>query len=156
MPLHLLLTYRKIYEDWTTFSFLSRFPFLRFSRSSLSHSFGATTTFVRIKLLIVSAFTMNPKIPVHKSYLGNIAKLRFWGPSEAEGPQHLHIFILLLLFSYTNFGSYKVLVHLGTTRVDGINWVMCLLQYGFTKTDNLRNTNPVLEPYRVLLILHEI
>jgi hypothetical protein len=33
---------------------------------------------------------------------------------------------------------------------------MCLLQYGFTKIVNLRNTNPVLEPYRALRILHEI
>jgi hypothetical protein len=51
------------------FSLLSRFPFLRFSRSSLTHSFEATTTFVTITILIVYAFIMNPKIPVHKPYL---------------------------------------------------------------------------------------
>jgi hypothetical protein len=33
---------------------------------------------------------------------------------------------------------------------------MCLLQYGFTKTIDTRNTNPILEPYRALLILREI
>jgi hypothetical protein len=33
---------------------------------------------------------------------------------------------------------------------------MCLLQHGFTKTIDLRNTNPVLEPYHALLILREI
>jgi hypothetical protein len=33
---------------------------------------------------------------------------------------------------------------------------MCLLQYGFTKTIDIQNTNPVLEPYRALLILREI
>jgi hypothetical protein len=33
---------------------------------------------------------------------------------------------------------------------------MCLLQYGFTNTINLMNTNSVLEPYRSLLILCEV
>jgi hypothetical protein len=59
------------------FSLLSRFPFLRFSRSSLTHSFEATATFVTITLLIVYAFIMNPKIPVHKPYLEDIVKSCF-------------------------------------------------------------------------------
>jgi hypothetical protein len=29
-----------------------------------------------------------PKIPVHIFHLENIVKSCFWGPSEAEGPQH--------------------------------------------------------------------
>jgi hypothetical protein len=33
---------------------------------------------------------------------------------------------------------------------------MCLLQYGFTKTIDIRNTNLILKPYRALLILREI
>jgi hypothetical protein len=33
---------------------------------------------------------------------------------------------------------------------------MCLLQYGFPKTIDIRNTDPILEPYRALLILCEI
>jgi hypothetical protein len=33
---------------------------------------------------------------------------------------------------------------------------MHFFQYGFTKTVDLRNTNPVLEPYRALLILREV
>jgi hypothetical protein len=87
MPFTFTIGLYKIYEDWTTFSLLGRFPFLWFSRSFVLHSFGAMTTFVTIKLLIVSAFIMNPKIPVHKPYLENIVKLHFWGPSEDEGPQ---------------------------------------------------------------------
>jgi hypothetical protein len=85
------LAYRKIYEDWMAFSLLSRFSFLRFSRSSLTHSFGATATFVTITLLIVYAFIMNPKIHVHKPYLKDIVKSHFWGPSEDEGPQQMCI-----------------------------------------------------------------
>ena len=49
-PLHLLLAYRKIYEDWIAFSPLSRFLFLPLSRSSLARSFGATPTFITIML----------------------------------------------------------------------------------------------------------
>jgi hypothetical protein len=60
-----------------TFSPLSRFLFLRMSRSSLARSFGATTIFVTIMLLIMYAFIMNPKIPVHKPYLEDIVKLCF-------------------------------------------------------------------------------
>jgi hypothetical protein len=33
---------------------------------------------------------------------------------------------------------------------------MCLLQYGFSKTINIGNTDPILEPYRALLILREL
>jgi hypothetical protein len=33
---------------------------------------------------------------------------------------------------------------------------MCLLQYGVTKSIDIRNTNLILEPYRALLILREI
>jgi hypothetical protein len=33
---------------------------------------------------------------------------------------------------------------------------MCLLQYGFTNTVDTRDTNPVLEPYRALLVLREV
>jgi hypothetical protein len=33
---------------------------------------------------------------------------------------------------------------------------MCFLQYGFMKTFDIRKTNPILEPYRALLVLHEI
>jgi hypothetical protein len=33
---------------------------------------------------------------------------------------------------------------------------MCFLQYGFTNTVDLRNTNSVLEPYRALLIFREV
>jgi hypothetical protein len=33
---------------------------------------------------------------------------------------------------------------------------MRLLQYGLTKTVDLRNTNTVLEPYRALLMLREV
>jgi hypothetical protein len=31
---------------------------------------------------------LSSKVPVHIFLLENIVKLRFWGPSEAEGPQH--------------------------------------------------------------------
>jgi hypothetical protein len=31
---------------------------------------------------------LTSKVPVHIFLLENIVKLRFWGPSEAEGPQH--------------------------------------------------------------------
>jgi hypothetical protein len=31
---------------------------------------------------------LSSKVPVHIFLLENILKLRFWGPSEAEGPQH--------------------------------------------------------------------
>jgi hypothetical protein len=36
------------------------------------------------------SYTCNPipKIPVHIFHLENIVKSCFWGPSEAEGPQH--------------------------------------------------------------------
>jgi hypothetical protein len=33
---------------------------------------------------------------------------------------------------------------------------MCLLQYGFMETIDIRNTNLILEPYRALLIVREI
>jgi hypothetical protein len=33
---------------------------------------------------------------------------------------------------------------------------MCFLQYGFSNIVDLRNINSVLEPYRALLVFHEI
>ena len=62
----------------------------------------------------------------------------------------------ILLLSIPPILLLQVLVHFSTTRVDGVNWVMCLLQYGFTKTIDIRNTNLILKPYRALLILREI
>jgi hypothetical protein len=40
-------------------------------------------------LPIVYAFILSPKVPVHKPCLEDIVKLRFWGPSEDEGPQQV-------------------------------------------------------------------
>jgi hypothetical protein len=45
------------------------------------------SSFVLIMLLYTRNLTS--KVPVHIFLLENIVKLRFWGPSEAEGPQHL-------------------------------------------------------------------
>jgi hypothetical protein len=58
-PLHLLLAYRKIYEDWIAFSPLSWFIFPWLSRSSFVHSFGAATTLVTI---ISSSYMCNTQI----------------------------------------------------------------------------------------------
>jgi hypothetical protein len=99
-PLHLLLAYRKIYEDWIAFSLLSRFLFPWLSRSSFAHSFEISATFVTI----APFSSCNPKVPVHKPYLEDIVKLHFWGPSEDEGPQQK-----LILFLNHLDRSWKVL-----------------------------------------------
>jgi hypothetical protein len=36
-----------------------------------------------------------PKMPVHIFHLENIVKLCFWGPLEAEGPQHYVCIVLM-------------------------------------------------------------
>jgi hypothetical protein len=57
------------------------------SRSSLVHSFEATTTFVTIMpFLSYMSLILNPKVPVYKPCLEDIVKLRFSGPSEDEAP----------------------------------------------------------------------
>ena len=77
-PLHFLLAYGKIYEDWIAFSLLSRFLFPRLSRSSLVHSFEATTTFVTIMpFSSYMPLILNPKVPVYKPCLEDIVKLCF-------------------------------------------------------------------------------
>jgi hypothetical protein len=42
---------------------------------------------LRITLVYCDA-DLDPKIPVHTLYSRNTVKSCFWGPSEAEGPQH--------------------------------------------------------------------
>jgi hypothetical protein len=68
------------------FSSLSRFPFLRtcrsFPASQLRHCQPSY-------LLRFSLFDISPKVPVHTLHSRNTVKSCFWGPSEAEGPQHL-------------------------------------------------------------------
>jgi hypothetical protein len=72
------LAYTKIYEDWIAFSAISRFLFPRLSRSSLAHSFEATTTFVTIMpFSSYMPLILNPKVPVYKPCLEDIVKLRF-------------------------------------------------------------------------------
>jgi hypothetical protein len=51
---------------------------------------------LRITLVYCDA-DLNPKIPVHTLYSRNTVKSCFWGPSDAEGPQH----IASLIFSDT-------------------------------------------------------
>ena len=38
--------------------------------------------------LVYCDVDLNPKIPVHTLYSRNTVKSCFWGPSDAEGPQH--------------------------------------------------------------------
>jgi hypothetical protein len=40
-------------------------------------------------ILVYCDADLSPKIPVHTLYSRNTVKSCFWGPSEAEGPQHL-------------------------------------------------------------------
>jgi hypothetical protein len=40
-------------------------------------------------ILVCCDADLSPKIPVHTLYSRNTVKSCFWGPSEAEGPQHL-------------------------------------------------------------------
>jgi hypothetical protein len=49
------------------------------SWSSSRSSFGLT--------MFLYTRNLSSKVPVHTFLLENIVKLRFWGPSEAEGPQ---------------------------------------------------------------------
>jgi hypothetical protein len=53
----------------------------------LSCSHLRRCTNLRIILVYCDA-DVSPKIPVDTSYSRNIVKSCFWGPSEAEGPQH--------------------------------------------------------------------
>jgi hypothetical protein len=71
---------------------------------------------------------LSSKVPVHIFLLENIVKLRFWGPSEAEGPQHLDHFYFVLVIKYsthcvwTNIILYEQWVHVVKT-----NWEKALL-----------------------------
>jgi hypothetical protein len=49
----------------------------------------------------------------------------------------------------------QILIHLSATRVNRVIRIMGFLQYSLTKAINIRNTYPVLKPYRALLILRE-
>jgi hypothetical protein len=49
----------------------------------------------------------------------------------------------------------QILIHLSATRMNRVIRIMGFLQYSLTEAVNLRNTYPVLEPYRALLILRE-
>jgi hypothetical protein len=40
-------------------------------------------------ILVYCDADLSPKIPVHTLYSRNTVKSCFWGPSEAEGPQHV-------------------------------------------------------------------
>jgi hypothetical protein len=51
---------------------------------------------LRITLVYCGA-NLDPKIPVHTLYSRNTVKSCFWGPSEAEGPQH---YVLKFLPNY--------------------------------------------------------
>jgi hypothetical protein len=53
--------------------------------SYLSSWSPSQSSFVLIMFLYTRNLTL--KVPVHIFLLENIVKLRFWGPSEAEGPQ---------------------------------------------------------------------
>jgi hypothetical protein len=81
------------------FLFKSVSFFLSSCRSSLAHSFGSVPSFVLFVFLHTAILTCLkgscPKVPAHVLYSRNIVKSRFWGPSEAEGPQHR----LSLIFS---------------------------------------------------------
>jgi hypothetical protein len=66
------------------------------SRSSYPSSWlSSQSSFVLTMLLYTRNLTS--KVPVHIFFLENIVKLHFWGPSEAEGPQHpgRHTFVTL-------------------------------------------------------------
>ena len=54
----------------------------------LSCSHLRCCTNLRIILVYCDA-DLSPKIPVHTLYSRNTVKSCFWGPSEAEGPQHI-------------------------------------------------------------------
>src|SRR5688572_7692484 len=68
---------------------------------------------------------------------------------------HSHMCSHISLQSIPPIFLLQILVHLGTTRMNRIIRVMGLLQYNLTKTFNIRNTYPVLEPYGALLIFCE-
>jgi hypothetical protein len=73
------------------FLFKSVSSFLPTCRSFLAHSFGSVPSFVLLVFLHIAILTCPkgpcPKVPVHVLPSRNIVKSRFWGPSEAEGPQ---------------------------------------------------------------------
>ena len=81
------------------FLFKSVSSFLPSCRSFLAHSFGSVPSFVLLVFLHTAILTCPkapcPKVPVHVLHSRNIVKSRFWGPSEAEGPQQDLIWVRL-------------------------------------------------------------
>ena len=80
------------------FLFKSVSSFLPSCRSFLAHNFGSVPSFVLFVFLHTSILT-RLKVPVHALYSRNTVKSCFWGPSEAEGPQHIAIARLPKKFS---------------------------------------------------------
>jgi hypothetical protein len=62
-------------------------------------------TILRIILVYCDA-DLSPKIPVHTLYSRNTIKSCFWGPSDAEGPQHRRTTIFLSQKAKNTFPSF--------------------------------------------------
>src|SRR5437016_855441 len=50
----------------------------------------------------------------------------------------------------------KVLIHLSTSWMDRVSRIMCFTEYGFSESLNVWYAQPLLEPYRTLLIFSEM
>jgi hypothetical protein len=62
-----------------------------------------------ILAMFLYTHNLSSKVPVHIFLLENIVKLRFWGPSEAEGPQHNLSLAQTLLYHYTTTSIMSIL-----------------------------------------------
>jgi hypothetical protein len=60
------------------------------SWSSYPSSWSPSQSIFVLTMLLYTR-NLTSKVPVHIFLLEKIVKLRFWGPSEAEGPQHLYL-----------------------------------------------------------------